>query len=238
MFYLSITKPSSPTRRFLTRGMTALTLLVALAYGPTAHAQLLNGSFETGNFTGVNPQAAAGATQLFSGAINIDNWTTVNAELAWIGAGNPYAIVAPNGTRSLDLSGYHDGSPFGGVTQTITTQPGATYNLSFMIGVFGGNTNSITATVAGVPTLRSFTGPAGGNQWGTVGFNFVASSANTAISLIGQTATSQDYIGLDNVTVTLVQAANGPEPGTMALLITGGVGFLLARRKRVLRSGV
>jgi hypothetical protein len=189
---------------------------------PAAAQNLLtNPSFEDGNFTGVNPQSATGATQLNVGATNITGWTTISAELAWIGTGNPYNIVAPDGVRSLDLTGYHDSAPYGGVSQSIATQPGATYNLTFLIGAFGGNTSQITATAGGTVQTLSFTGiPTNtANQWNSVGFNFVASGASTTISLVGASTTQGIYLGLDNASVTLVQAAStAPEPGSLALL--------------------
>lgn len=228
------------------RRVPFLPLLVSALLGAAAvpltaaHAQLINGSFEDGNFTGTNPQGAPGATQLFIGATNITGWTVNNQELAWLGAGNPYGYVAADGVRSLDLSGYHDFAPFGGVSQTIITQPGATYNLSFKIGAFGGNTSSVNASADRTGQALSFTGsPANGAiQWGSVGFDFVADGdGTTLIALIGLSATQNFNLPLDDVTVTLVSApaTAAPEPATLGFVgmgVLSGVGAVVRRRCR------
>jgi hypothetical protein len=100
----------------------AIGLTIALA-ASAAHANLLvNGSFEQGNHTndGNNTET------LLPGATDITGWTTVGSHVSWIADPNPFGLTAQDGSRFLDLTGYTVGAPFGGVTQTITTTPGAT----------------------------------------------------------------------------------------------------------------
>jgi len=206
----------------------------ALLSSPAAHAQLItNGSFEAGNFTGTNPQSAAGSTQLFTGATNITGWTVVNAELAWLQNSNPYGIVASDGVRTLDLTGYHDASPYGGVSQTIATTAGSIYNLSFDIGAYAGSSAGVTASAGALSQNFIFSALGGGAsyQYGTQSLNFTAGAGTTTlITLTGSSTSHGDNIGLDNVKVTLVSGSAGaPEPGTFPLLgmgLTVGAGIV------------
>lgn len=217
----------------------ALILAVLTTIPGIAHAQnlLVNGSFEDGNFTGVNEDNASDATQLSPGATNITGWQIGVQELAWFGTGNPYGIVAPDGNRSLDMTGYNDGDPYATLTQSIATQPGATYNVSVFLGVLGGNSTSIEITAGGTTRLLTFTGSNPGNQWGSFGFDFIAPTALTSIVLNPISTTQFDYIGLDNASVTFVSGASlAPEPASLPLitmtLLPLSVGYLRRRRTK------
>ena len=117
---------------------TKLTLLAAaLAIAAQAGAAdlITNGSFEAGRIVANNGDADS--QQLFSGDnITLSGWTVVGgADIAWIGGGNPYAITASDGTKFLDLTGWHANNVQGaGVKQTIATTAGASYTLSFDLG--------------------------------------------------------------------------------------------------------
>jgi hypothetical protein len=66
------------------------------------------------------------------------------------------------------------------------------------------------------------------NGWETFTFDFIATSANTTLSLTGEVAGNQDqkYIGLDNVSIVPI-----PEPGTFALFAGSGLVVLVGRRR-------
>lgn len=179
---------------------------VCLAGLPAA-GQVNNGSFETGSYTW-NGQVAQ---SLFPGSTVMAGWTVVNGELAAIGPGNSFGIVAHQGNVSLDLAGYDDAPPYGGVTQNVATNAGARYRLSYWIGAFGVGTQSkVTATAGGTSNVG--TGPVTvgntGVTWTLATLDFLATSGVTAISLIGaQSSNGGNYIGLDDVSLQLTSLA-------------------------------
>jgi hypothetical protein len=194
------------------------------------HANLLqNGSFELGNFV-PNGQDAM---ELAVGATDMTGWTVENASLAWIGPSNPFGLTASAGGYFLDLSGYHDSAPYAGVlqSQTISTTIGAQYRLSLDVGTDPAyDTAPVGVEVTAGSDSMTFTStPLQNNQWETFQFDFVATSANTSISLVGQASTDQKYIGLDNVSVVPI-----PEPG--ALTLVAGPCLLVVAAWRRLRK--
>ncbi len=204
---------------------------VVLGVGLPSHANLVtNGSFESGNFVPV----ADDTMPLGVGATDMTGWTVENASLAWIGPANPFGLSASAGSYFLDLSGYHDNAPYAGVlqSQTIATIVGTQYRLSFDIGtdpLYNTAAVSVQAT-AGSATGTFTSTPQNPNQWESFNFDFIATSANTSISLVGQSgSTSQAYIGLDNVNLMII-----PEPSTLTLL--AGPGLLVFAAWRRLRK--
>ena len=198
-----------------------------LATGAEANL-LVNGSFESGNF---NPPGNA-TMSLGVGSTAITGWIVSNDVVAWIGTGNPWGLSANDGARFLDLTDYATGAPFGGVSQVISTVPGASYLLSFDLGssTFWGRPDGITASAAG--TFATFTSPLSGtnNAWQQVSMAFTALSGSTTVQLLG--ASGIQYIGLDNASVELV-AAPIPEPGTWALMLAGIASLGALRQRRV-----
>jgi hypothetical protein len=190
----------------------------------TTQAQLVNGSFEDGNFTGINPFGLAGITDLNPGDTNMTGWTVAYGEITWQQIGYPSTQVPSIGTRWLDLTGGHDNTPEGGVLQTVSLLPGHSYTLGFDIGY---NTNnptspdSVIASVAGVTqTFSNLGNGTGTNQWERFTLNFVPTSASNVISLQGSSVDGQTYIGLDNVTLVDNTPTATPEPGTIGLFLS------------------
>jgi hypothetical protein len=200
---------------------------VVLGFALPSYANLLNnGSFELGNFV----PNAQDTMDLAVGSTDMADWTVANASLAWIGPSNPFALSASDGSYFLDLSGYHDSTPYGGVQldQAIPTTVGTQYRLVFDIGT---DPQYDTAPVgvevtAGSDSELFISTPQNYNQWETFQFDFVATSATTSLSLIGNAGTNQKYVGLDNVVLMSI-----PEPGTLSLVAIPAVLFLASWRR-------
>jgi hypothetical protein len=193
-----------------------------------ARANLLtNGSFESGSYS----FGGDGAQDLLPGSTTITGWTVITNHVAPIEAANVYSIIPEDGNVSLDLQGYSDSAPYGGVQQTVATVPGAQYQLSFWIGV----QNSISYAV-GPASVQATAGSASqsftnilsgaGNQWEQFSMDFSAPSASTIVTLSGVSTEGLGYIGLDNADLELV-----PEPGSLVLLLVGS-SLWLKRRER------
>jgi hypothetical protein len=209
------------------KGVWVGAVVLASAGGISRGNLLVNGSFDAGTYT----FGGDGATSVLPGDRSITGWTVVSNVVAPISISNVYGVTPEDGTVCLDLQGYSDGSPYGGVLQTIATVPGETYDLDF----WAGSQNSISYAVGPVSvqataggTTASFTnaltGP--GNQWQEFSMDFVASGTSTDITLMGLSTAGGGYIGLDNAVVTVV-----PEP-TSAVLGAGAAGGWVMRRRR------
>jgi len=206
---------------------------------------LINGTFDNtkGSFE-VNRDY--GAMELYRYSTSIPGWTVVApsslVDIAWIGSPNPYLMTASPGNSSqylLDLTGYNDGAngQYAGVSQTVPTTPGQTYQLTFDLGSHNyfdvqgapGIQVIINNQAVGGPYYATVIGQ---NTWTTETMTFTASSGSTSILLNGvSSGGSILMIGLDNVTLTAV-----PEPTTMIagalLLLPFGATTLRILRNR------
>jgi choice-of-anchor C domain-containing protein len=188
-------------------------IIVALAaFAVPAHANLVtNGSFEAGAF-GSPPN---GYNSLTIGSTVITGWTVFSDQIAWIDNVNPFSLSAQDGSKFLDLQDpANTGSPFGGVTQTISTTTGQAYRLTFYIGALESNTPdpnlggpvTIQASAGATSMNFTFTPPANsGMQWMPFDLAFTATSSSTAISLLS--IAGENFHGLDNVSVVAVPEA-------------------------------
>ena len=108
----------------ITKLLTGLSLVSVSFLGamPAGAAALTNGTFSGYPSTGDQQ-----FIDLLSSSTAIQGWTVggagTNAGVDWI---NTY-WAAPNGSLSIDLNGLAPGS----ISQTFTTVPGATYDVSF-----------------------------------------------------------------------------------------------------------
>jgi hypothetical protein len=177
----------------------------------SANANLLvNGSFEAAkdfvdNHGGDTMNLAVGSTTMKGWTVI---GTTSGAGLAWIGPTNPYGLTAEQGSYFLDLTEENISGPYGGVKQTFATVAGDKYKATFWLGSSSqwGIQDGLTASAAGAS--KTFTSTNNGSQknlWQHETFDFTANSASTTLSLLG--ARGVNYIGLDNVSVTLLTAA-------------------------------
>jgi hypothetical protein len=201
-----------------------LVAAAATSFGASA-AIVTNGSFE--DITNFVPDGND-TMSLGPGSNAMPGWTVVNGILAWIGPTNPFnGLTAQNGGYFLDLTGYHDNVPYGGVSQSIATTVGGKYALTFWLGSSAqyGVPDSIAASAGSASGIFTSTDPTSNNAWQLETLLFTATGPSTLISLVGNSG--DHYIGLDNVAVEAV-----PEPSTWAMMILGflGVGIMAYRR--------
>ncbi|MFZ5448475.1 MAG: DUF642 domain-containing protein [Thermodesulfobacteriota bacterium] len=183
-------------------------------YGQPAQANLLvNGSFE--DPTGFEPvdNGQNNFMSLPEGSTTLTGWQVIDAEIAWLGAN--YGLTAFHGDYWLDLTGFHDSLPFGGVQQTINTVFGQSYVLEFDLGNLIAYGPSAAITVSAGSTSQDFFNTSITDSWKHFAMPFTAGPGSTLISLMGIEVAGQNcrYIALDNVTVTVV-----PLPPTALLL--------------------
>ena len=193
-----------------------LLLLTLTCSHPVQAANMLtNSSFESGSFAA---NRSDGGMSLATGSTTITGWTTVNGEVNWIPNGNPYGITAQNGTYSLDISGYHDSSPYGGVSQTVTTVAGTSYQLSFYLGVIPSTTGfngpvAVKVSAGSASKIVNYdTGSATGSAtlWQLFTYTFTATSTSTTVSIVGTFDAGGLYLGLDNVSLDVSPLAPLP----------------------------
>ena len=214
----------------------SLALIGSLVIAGSAHANLLiNGSFEDGTFT---PNSQNTQTESV-GSTNITGFTVIGGPLTRSGSTNPFGLTASNGDKFLDLTGYQDSPPYGGVTQSIATMIGALYQLSFDLGSSDRYGRPVSILASAGSTSATFTNSllaSGAIFYERETLNFTATSSSTTVSLLG--TQGNQFIGLDNADVTLIRAAGPittpvPEPGTFALVLASlGLAGIATRRRQ------
>ncbi len=182
--------------------------VLTCTFGCAAFGQNLitNGGFETGDFTG---------------------WTQFGD--------TSFTGVCADADPTTSCSGYtpYDGdwmasfgpiSAQGGITQTITTTPGASYLISFYLSNGQRGPDSLDVTFNGV-TLVSGTN-VGYLHWQLFQFTQVATSNTAALSFAFYQV--PDYYDLDDVSVQLVDT---PEPASLSLLASAFVAGMALKRR-------
>lgn len=184
------------------RTLSCLVVLFALALllQPSARADnlVINGSFETGNFNG---------------------WS-VDSTSPWMSV-YPWYAVSGSYSAALTNDWY-----FGSITQTLTTVPGQTYDLSFWLLHYWqiGGLNEWLAYWGGTELmhLSSF------RSFPYKEYTFEVVAPGVATDLTFAFLNRNGYFYLDDVSVT---AAPIPEPSTM-LLLGGALLAVAALRRR------
>jgi hypothetical protein len=234
------------------KSATALVVgLLALAAGGSASAAnlILNGSFEKASAG--NSLPTGNGESLPSGSTAIADWTVFGGlssdGLAWLVNGNGYGVSTPYGSYFLDLTGYHDKTPYFGVEQTIATTEGQSYALTFRLGVdqssdiYNGPIG-VTAKAGSRSKVFDNYDPSGtGNIWKVFTLDFTAKSASTLISIQGEEG--DQYIGLDDVVVRARPTAEWtaspsavPETSTWAMMIVSFAGLALVGYRKAKKN--
>jgi len=205
------------------------TAIVIGGVNPANANLIVNGSFEDNTATFVsNVNAGDDTMNLNPGASNLSPWSVISGDVAWVGPSNPFGLSASDGNYFLDLTGY-ERTAHGGVTESISTQIGGTYLLTFDIGNSTTYNPSISASIWATAGNNSIIFGNTTNSWQSAAMTFQATSTSTLVTLQGWAG--QAYIGLDNVSV--VQTASPvPEPSTIALMGIGAVGLAAGAYRR------
>lgn len=199
--------------------LSGLLTLSLLQVSQISSANLVtNGSFELGAYI----PSSNDTMTLSVGSTAMDGWTVTNDLIAWIGPVNPWSLTANEGDFFLDLTDFSTGSPFGGVSQNITTDIGQSYQLSFDLGSSNlyGRPSAIEVSAAGSSNIFTSSTIGGVSDWDSFSMLFTANATTTTIFLNG--VTGSQYIGLDNVSISAV-----PVPAALMLFISG-MGALFA----------
>ncbi len=195
----------------------------------SAFADLIaDGGFE-------NPSLSSGGLKDYTGGEVIGSaWTVLGNDVLLIQTqygepGNGIASFnAEEGSNSLDITGSGNTGSTDGVTQSVATTIGTTYQLSFYVGRAEG-TNSYYAAPATIDlsidggssvayTNSNIT--AGHVNWEQFTTTFVATGTSTSITFRNGTPSPTAFAGLDNVDL---EPLSVPEPSTLALCLVGGV---------------
>jgi hypothetical protein len=223
----------------MTRFLPAALALFACGTAIPAQAAnlIVNGGFETPGSPG-NPVLGAGS--------DIGGWTvTGDPGNAVYYLRSDYVepgitFPAHSGNFSVDLTGAGNTSPTNGVFQSVATTIGSLYTLSFWVGNqagFGGAVSGFysTPSTAGLfindTFVNNFTNAnetAATANWKQFTYGFTATSANTKIAFLNNTPVIDNYLGLDDVSLTSAV----PEPATWLMMIMGFglVGGTMRRR--------
>jgi hypothetical protein len=154
------------------------------------------------------------------------------------GSGGTLHFHAQAGDQSVDLTGEGNQGLTNGVKQSVTTSSGLDYRLSFYVGNQDDNApgytkpSSIVLFIDG-NAIQTFTTPdvtADDVSWRHFHYDFSAVSALTTIAFLNGTDVGDNFAGLDHVVLAAV-----PEPGTLALILSGLAASLALRRRKAVR---
>lgn len=156
-------------------------------------------------------------------------------------AGSPTYYNAHSGDQWLDLTGDQDNGARVGVSQSIATDIGTTYQLSFWVGSFVDVPTSIALEINGVlygtyANNSAGTSPGQGISCENFVVPVTATDASTTLSFFF--AGGRSAAGLDDVSFTSPSTTSDvPEPASWALMVGGFglVGAAMRRRRMVVR---
>jgi hypothetical protein len=205
-------QPPSTDMKQLPTILKSFCAVASLSLALNAQAQVTNGGFETGNFSGwtLTPPAGPNTGQQFS---------NVGSDPAFAQSGTYHANLAP------------DVNTTGTLSQVMATTAGTAYTLSFWLANNSAvPTNFFTATINGVIVFTTASPPFPiSGQYQQIFANFTATSASTTLAF--NYRHDDDFWRLDDVAVS----RNVPEGGAplwLALPVLGGLCLVHFRTRR------
>ncbi|MBT3193160.1 MAG: DUF642 domain-containing protein [Verrucomicrobia bacterium] len=163
-----------------------------------------NGSFEPSDSPDI---AFNGIASYAAGNGSLTGWTIANTSVwlidGWNRFGNEANTVASDGDQYLQLQ--DSGTGVATISQNITTEVGATYQLTFDYSGVDTTTHSVELAYAAGGSAGSVTYSTGTpmEDWQTETVSFQATATTTAISFTGDSVGGGFYgVGIDNVSVT------------------------------------
>ena len=182
--------------------------IAVISFGTAMLAQVQNGGFETGDFTG---WTLSGDTT-FTGVCSVSTC--------------PGSFAPYEGTYAAYFGPVGDTAS---ISQMINTTPGATYTLDFFLANPGGGTPNYFSASLGTASF-SVTNFGAAFGWSEFTLSDLATASQTELSFTFRN--DPGYWFLDDVTVTSSGGGTTPEPSTFLLFGSGLVGIAgLIRRK-------
>jgi|GEM_PF-1622079 len=217
-------------------------LLVAVS---SAHAGLVNGSFESPDVTGDAPDINNNNyVYRFVSGTDVTGWTLQGTGTPSLYTGEVYGVTPHSGNQALYLGGVNAGLNGGNsIFQTFATIPSTVYTVSYNAAVMGAPYNQFMETTAydgtgiggtTIATSGSIEIQELSHQWQEKTLSFTASSALSTIEFknLGGFGYTDSALTLDSVSISAV-----PEPSAYAGLFAGGLGaFGFYRRTQARRS--
>ncbi len=203
------------------RLLRILLLTILLPVSPALAMSILNGSFEQGTISDLDPRFET----LPAGSGNITSWEIIGDSVDYI----DFLWMASDGNRSLDLAGI----AAGGVQQTFATDIGQMYEVTFdMAGNPAGGDPIKVLNVSAGDNNQNFSFDTVESSlefmnWDTRMFTFTATSTSTTLTFTQVSPLTAFGAALDNVAVHPV-----PEPSTGLLLGVALGGLVVYRRCR------
>lgn len=228
-------------RGLLRRSTVFAVLLCGIGISGSASANLItNGSFET-------PVVPPGSFILVTPGSSFDGWTVAGAPgnvapISGLFTSFGLSFTAQDGAQWLDLTGLSNTAT--GVQQTVVTDVGTIYDLSFWVGnqvnptgIYG--ISSSIEVFAGGVALGTATNTGGTGtttqNWEQFFLSFTATSPLTTIEFLNRDASNDNTNGLDNI-VLLAQGSPQPtiipEPGSLSLFAVSLIALKVVRRRK------
>jgi hypothetical protein len=189
--------------KYVARGLLALTLLCGAA---RARADfLVNGGFETGNFSGWSPSG--------------------NPAFTFVSSSNPYSGTYAAWLGPVGSLGY--------LSQTVATTPGTSYDLQFVLGNSGPKANEFLVTLGGTTVFDQVNMTNQG--YTSYQFTVTATSSSTLLQFGFRNDPGFFFLDNVSLTNSAVVSGVAPEPSGLTLLAVGFavLGGQAWRRRRV-----